>query len=108
MSSAILSSASSASEISTSEIPIALVRTVHTHVSASHPGFVVGTPETVRAYFEEYVRTGADYMVLSFQWGSLSHAQAMRSIRLFREELMPRHGLADPFRFDAPAAAEIA
>jgi alkanesulfonate monooxygenase SsuD/methylene tetrahydromethanopterin reductase-like flavin-dependent oxidoreductase (luciferase family) len=70
------------------------------------PGFVVGTPETVRGYFDEYVTTGADYMVLSFQWGSLSHAQAMRSIRLFREEIMPRHAVADPFRFQAPAAAE--
>ena len=63
------------------------------------PGFVVGTPQTVAPYFEEYARTGADYMVLSFQWGSLSHEQAMRSIRLFKDELMPRHGVVDPFDF---------
>ena len=63
------------------------------------PGFVVGTPETVRPYFEEYAKTGADYMVLSFQWGSLSHAQAMRSIRLFREAVMPHHAVADPLDF---------
>jgi alkanesulfonate monooxygenase SsuD/methylene tetrahydromethanopterin reductase-like flavin-dependent oxidoreductase (luciferase family) len=69
------------------------------------PGFVVGTPETVRPYFEEYVTTGADYMVLSFQWGSLSHAQAMRSIRLFRDELMPSFGVVDPFRFPAASPA---
>ncbi len=69
------------------------------------PGFVVGTPETVRPYFDEYVTTGADYMVLSFQWGSLSHAQAMRSIRLFREHLMPRYALADPFTFEQPMTA---
>jgi alkanesulfonate monooxygenase SsuD/methylene tetrahydromethanopterin reductase-like flavin-dependent oxidoreductase (luciferase family) len=72
------------------------------------PGFVVGTPDTVRAYFDEYMTTGADYMVLSFQWGSLSYEQAMRSIRLFREELMPRYGLADPHTFDlAQMAPEV-
>ena len=69
------------------------------------PGFVVGTPETVLGYFEEYLKTGANYMVLSFQWGSLSHEQAMRSIRLFREHLAPRFALADPFSFDTPIAA---
>jgi alkanesulfonate monooxygenase SsuD/methylene tetrahydromethanopterin reductase-like flavin-dependent oxidoreductase (luciferase family) len=66
------------------------------------PGFVVGTPETVRDYFDEYMKTGADYMVLSFQWGNLSHAQAMRSIRLFREHLMPHYGVADPYAFESP------
>ena len=68
------------------------------------PGFIVGTPETVRAYFDEYLTTGADYMVLSFQWGSLSHAQAMRSIRLFKDELMGRYAVPDPFRFETHAA----
>jgi alkanesulfonate monooxygenase SsuD/methylene tetrahydromethanopterin reductase-like flavin-dependent oxidoreductase (luciferase family) len=66
---------------------------------------VVGTPQTVRPYFDEYLTTGADYMVLSFQWGSLSHAQAMRSIRLFREHLAPRYALADPFTFEQPETA---
>jgi alkanesulfonate monooxygenase SsuD/methylene tetrahydromethanopterin reductase-like flavin-dependent oxidoreductase (luciferase family) len=60
---------------------------------------VVGTPDTVKAYFDEYLTTGANYMVLSFQWGNLNHAQAMRSIKLFREHLMPHYGLADPFNF---------
>jgi alkanesulfonate monooxygenase SsuD/methylene tetrahydromethanopterin reductase-like flavin-dependent oxidoreductase (luciferase family) len=63
---------------------------------AALPGFIVGTPETVRDYFDEYIKTGADYMVLSFQRGNLSHAPAMRSIRLFREHLMPHYGVADP------------
>jgi hypothetical protein len=49
--------------------------------------------------------TGANYMVLSFQWGNLNHAQAMRSIRLFREHLMPRYGLADPFDFATAKAS---
>jgi alkanesulfonate monooxygenase SsuD/methylene tetrahydromethanopterin reductase-like flavin-dependent oxidoreductase (luciferase family) len=63
------------------------------------PGFIAGTPETVRAYFDEYMKTGANYMVLSFQWGSLSHEQAMRSIRLFREHIMAHYNVADPFTF---------
>ena len=63
------------------------------------PGFVVGTPESVRPYFDEYLKTGANYMVLSFQWGDLSHAQAMRSIRLFHEHLMPEYGVPDPYTF---------
>jgi hypothetical protein len=49
--------------------------------------------------------TGANYMVLSFQWGNLSHAQAMRSIRLFRQHLMPHYALADPFVFAQAAVA---
>jgi hypothetical protein len=51
------------------------------------------------AWFDEYMTSGANYMVLSFQWGNLSHEQAMRSIRLFREHLMPRYAVADPFTF---------
>ena len=49
--------------------------------------------------------TGTNYMVLSFQFGNLSHAQAMRSIRLFRQHLMPQYGIKDPFRFSQAAAS---
>jgi alkanesulfonate monooxygenase SsuD/methylene tetrahydromethanopterin reductase-like flavin-dependent oxidoreductase (luciferase family) len=69
------------------------------------PGYVVGTPDTVKQYFDEYMSTGANYMVLSFQWGNLSHAQAMRSIRLFRQHLMPHYALADPFALAKAAVA---
>ncbi len=72
------------------------------------PGFVVGTPETVASYFDEYMQTGANYMVLSFQWGNLTHQQAMRSINLFKEHLLPRYGVADPFVFDEPGARKTA
>ena len=56
-------------------------------------GFSVmaGTPDSVRVYMDEYVATGANYFVCSFQWGGLSHAQAMRSIELFVTEVMPRY-----------------
>jgi hypothetical protein len=46
------------------------------------------------------MQTGANYMVLSFQWGNLTHEQAMRSITLFRKHLMPKYGVADPFAFE--------
>ena len=35
------------------------------------------------------MKTGANYFVCSFQWGSLTHEQAMRSLALFVEEVKP-------------------
>jgi len=55
---------------------------------------VAGTPDSVRVYMDEYVATGANYFVCSFQWGGLSHAQAMRSIELFVTEIMPHYASA--------------
>ena len=52
---------------------------------------LAGTPTAVREYMDEYVATGANYFVCSFQWGDLSHEQAMRSIELFATEVMPRY-----------------
>jgi hypothetical protein len=43
---------------------------------------------------DEYVATGANYFVCSFQWGDISHADAMRSIELFATEVMPRYASA--------------
>jgi alkanesulfonate monooxygenase SsuD/methylene tetrahydromethanopterin reductase-like flavin-dependent oxidoreductase (luciferase family) len=54
-------------------------------------GSVAGSPETIRKYMDEYVATGANYFVGAFQWGDLSHEQAMRSIELFTNEVMPRY-----------------
>jgi hypothetical protein len=42
------------------------------------------------------VATGANYFVCSFQWGDLSHAQAMRSIELFASEVMPGYQVGGP------------
>jgi alkanesulfonate monooxygenase SsuD/methylene tetrahydromethanopterin reductase-like flavin-dependent oxidoreductase (luciferase family) len=55
------------------------------------PGVMAGSPAAVRGFMEEYAATGANYMVCSFQWGNLSHAQAMRSIELWATEVMPHH-----------------
>ena len=54
------------------------------------------SPESMREFLDEYIATGANYFVCSFQWGDLSHQQAMRSIELFTKEVMPHY-------VDAPA-----
>jgi hypothetical protein len=33
--------------------------------------------------------TGCNYVICAFAWGTLSHMQAMRSMRLFAQEVMP-------------------
>ena len=50
---------------------------------------IAGSPASIRQYLDEYLKTGANYFVCSFQWGSLTHGQAMRSLELFVEEVMP-------------------
>jgi alkanesulfonate monooxygenase SsuD/methylene tetrahydromethanopterin reductase-like flavin-dependent oxidoreductase (luciferase family) len=57
---------------------------------------LAGAPAAVREYMDEYVATGANYFVCSFQWGDLSHEQAMRSIELFTTEVMPRYAMPAP------------
>jgi alkanesulfonate monooxygenase SsuD/methylene tetrahydromethanopterin reductase-like flavin-dependent oxidoreductase (luciferase family) len=52
---------------------------------------IFASPETMRAYLDEYVTTGANYLCLAFQYGSLTHEQAMRSIELFVTEVMPHY-----------------
>jgi alkanesulfonate monooxygenase SsuD/methylene tetrahydromethanopterin reductase-like flavin-dependent oxidoreductase (luciferase family) len=52
---------------------------------------VVGSPETILAHVERYtLEAGVGYLVGSFQWGNITHAQAMRSLELFGTEVMPR------------------
>src|SRR5437660_360892 len=59
---------------------------------------VVGSPDTVAAYVEQYAtQPGANYFVAAFQWGNITHAQALRSVELFGSEVMPRVGhVAEP------------
>ncbi|MET0849864.1 MAG: LLM class flavin-dependent oxidoreductase [Candidatus Rokuibacteriota bacterium] len=52
---------------------------------------LAGSPVAVREYMDEYVATGANYFVCSFQWGDLGHDTAMRSIELFASEVMPHY-----------------
>ena len=53
-------------------------------------GALIGTPSRVReeaAYWFE--TTGCNYLVCHFHFGDLTHEQALRSLRLFAEEVMP-------------------
>ena len=63
-------------------------------------GALIGTPAHVRdeiAYWFE--TTGCNYLACHFAFGDLTHAQALRSLQLFAEEVMP------PFL--APAATAV-
>jgi alkanesulfonate monooxygenase SsuD/methylene tetrahydromethanopterin reductase-like flavin-dependent oxidoreductase (luciferase family) len=60
---------------------------------------IVGSPRTVREYVERYVaESTCNYLVGSFQWGDLTHAEASRSLALFATEVMPHF-------VDAPVSA---
>jgi alkanesulfonate monooxygenase SsuD/methylene tetrahydromethanopterin reductase-like flavin-dependent oxidoreductase (luciferase family) len=51
---------------------------------------VVGSPDTVRRELLEQARVvGFDYLVLQLAFGSLGHANEMRSLALFADEVMP-------------------
>lgn len=53
---------------------------------------VAGSPATVRAYVDRYAEEStANYFVGAFQWGDLTHAEALRSLQLFATEVMPGH-----------------
>lgn len=47
---------------------------------------VVGSPETVATYLDRYATEGElGYFVGAFQWGDLTHAEALHSMELFAE-----------------------
>jgi alkanesulfonate monooxygenase SsuD/methylene tetrahydromethanopterin reductase-like flavin-dependent oxidoreductase (luciferase family) len=49
-----------------------------------------GTPARVREQMARLLEvSGCNYVICAFAWGTLSHAQALRSLRLFAEEVMP-------------------
>ncbi len=55
---------------------------------------VVGSPATVKRLFKaQAMRFGHNYLVLLLAFGSLTHQEQMRSLELFRTEVMPE--LAD-------------
>jgi hypothetical protein len=57
---------------------------------------LAGSPAALREYMDEYVASGANYFVCSFQWGDITHEDAMRSIELFASEVMPVYGPPRP------------
>jgi alkanesulfonate monooxygenase SsuD/methylene tetrahydromethanopterin reductase-like flavin-dependent oxidoreductase (luciferase family) len=51
---------------------------------------LIGSPDTVRRQLASYLeRSGANYVIGSFSWGSLSEAHIRRSLQLFATEVMP-------------------
>jgi alkanesulfonate monooxygenase SsuD/methylene tetrahydromethanopterin reductase-like flavin-dependent oxidoreductase (luciferase family) len=59
--------------------------------AAQRGSVFVGSPETVRLAIERQMAAmGINYMILGFYFGSLAHADAMRSLRLFATEVMPK------------------
>jgi alkanesulfonate monooxygenase SsuD/methylene tetrahydromethanopterin reductase-like flavin-dependent oxidoreductase (luciferase family) len=49
-----------------------------------------GTPTRVREQMARLLeRSGCNDVICAFAWGNLPHAQALRSLRLFAEEVMP-------------------
>ena len=49
-----------------------------------------GTPARVREHMARLLGiSGCNYVISAFAWGTLSHEQALRSLRLFAEEVMP-------------------
>ena len=51
---------------------------------------IVGSPETVRAEIERQIETlGINYLTLAFYFGTIAHEDAMRSLTLFVEDVMP-------------------
>jgi alkanesulfonate monooxygenase SsuD/methylene tetrahydromethanopterin reductase-like flavin-dependent oxidoreductase (luciferase family) len=51
---------------------------------------VAGAPATVAEHLRMVSETvGTDYLVCAFTWGDLSHAEAMASLQLFVDEVMP-------------------
>jgi alkanesulfonate monooxygenase SsuD/methylene tetrahydromethanopterin reductase-like flavin-dependent oxidoreductase (luciferase family) len=57
---------------------------------ASEASLIAGTPATVRAKIEEQLdQSGANYFVARFAYGELSHEESVRSLELFRDEVMP-------------------
>ncbi|MGH7113557.1 MAG: LLM class flavin-dependent oxidoreductase [Stellaceae bacterium] len=59
-------------------------------VLQQHGDAIAGTPAQVRDYIAgEIEATGVSYYVCDFAFGNISHGEAMRSIELFAEEVMP-------------------
>jgi alkanesulfonate monooxygenase SsuD/methylene tetrahydromethanopterin reductase-like flavin-dependent oxidoreductase (luciferase family) len=53
---------------------------------------LVGSPSTVRDALHSYldrVGPGHNYLVAAFQWGDITHAEAMRSLDLYAAEVVP-------------------
>jgi alkanesulfonate monooxygenase SsuD/methylene tetrahydromethanopterin reductase-like flavin-dependent oxidoreductase (luciferase family) len=64
---------------------------------AQRVGYVIaGTPDTVRAQLQTHIaESGVNYLLLQLAFGNLTHAQQMRSLKLFATEVMPKLAQAE-------------
>jgi alkanesulfonate monooxygenase SsuD/methylene tetrahydromethanopterin reductase-like flavin-dependent oxidoreductase (luciferase family) len=52
--------------------------------------YIAGSADSVREQVKQHLEiTGSNYFVASFAFGNLSHEQAMNSLQLFAQEVMP-------------------
>jgi alkanesulfonate monooxygenase SsuD/methylene tetrahydromethanopterin reductase-like flavin-dependent oxidoreductase (luciferase family) len=55
-----------------------------------HETLIFGSPARVREQVARLLEgSGCNYMICAFAWGTLTHEQTLRSLRLFAEEVMP-------------------
>jgi alkanesulfonate monooxygenase SsuD/methylene tetrahydromethanopterin reductase-like flavin-dependent oxidoreductase (luciferase family) len=58
--------------------------------SVEHETILFGSPTRLRELMGRLIETsGCNYVVCSFAWGSMPHAQRLRSVSLFVDEVMP-------------------
>ena len=58
--------------------------------STQHETIIFGSPERVREQIARLLEvSGCNYVICIFAWGTLTHEQTLRSLRLFAEEVMP-------------------
>lgn len=56
---------------------------------------IAGSPQTVREIIARaFAKSGCTYMTLCFTWGSITHQQALRSLRLFVDQVLPAFAAA--------------
>lgn len=61
------------------------------HAAQAAQDLLIGSPDTVAEHIEILARdVGAEYVILAFAWGDLSHREVLESLDLFVNEVMPR------------------
>ena len=58
--------------------------------ATEHETILFGSPARVRAQLTRLLEvSGCNYVLCAFAWGTLTHEQSLRSLRLFAQEVMP-------------------
>jgi alkanesulfonate monooxygenase SsuD/methylene tetrahydromethanopterin reductase-like flavin-dependent oxidoreductase (luciferase family) len=61
--------------------------------ASQHETMLFGSPSRVREQIGRLVEeSGCNYVICAFAWGTLPHQQALRSLRLFAQEVIPAFG----------------